>query len=353
MVHMSSNEMLPSCRHCAKRHLNKQQQQQSHDVKQLQPDKSPECVVPIHSETSRWPPLLSLLRKRPTKCDKLLNNESGRNQSNAKHTMSTNNSMASQSDNHNTNDQYMQCSTNHMAIVESSSQSTHSSQTMWSIASLVLAESSKMDDGLIAMDEVNALPSPPPPPPPLPSPLSSSSSASSPSTTILSTSNGGALHCVQKFSSQTCNKFMDSENLSSFSVNDRLASENANDDDNDNDDRDNTSDVNQCINKHGIVSKGSSRSLRTVSANHTSSNNNTNHNNYNTSNNNQRHPKKPHAYVKQRWPYAISSAMNIYSHVLLICVAIIVFGIRNALVLADDTPANAKDLALAENSGSK
>lgn len=148
---------------------------------------------------------------------------------------------------------------------------------------------------------------------------------------------------------------MDNKNPTSFSVNDRLASENANDD------RDEASDLNQCINKNGIVPNGSSsRSVRTDSANNIANNNssanerkqNNNHHHHHNDHNNPRQRRK-HASANQRWPYAISSTMNIYSHVLLICVAFVAFGVRNALVLADNSPATTKELGLVDNMGSK
>lgn len=88
-----------------------------------------------------------------------------------------------------------------------------------------------------------------------------------------------------------------------------------------------------CAEKNGNDSNGLSRSVRTFSVNYKNN-----------------HPRK-HAYVNHRWPYAISSTMN-YSHVLLICIAFIVFGLRSALVLADNTPANATQQNTTEN-GSK
>lgn len=88
------------------------------------------------------------------------------------------------------------------------------------------------------------------------------------------------------------------------------------------------------VEKNGIYPNGMSRGVRTFSVNYTKN-----------------QPRK-HAYVNHRWPYAISSTMN-YSHVLLICIAFIAFGLRSALVLAaDDTPANATQLNTTE-SGSK
>lgn len=373
---MFANEMLPSCRHCANYHLTteqqRQQQQQQHQVKRLQRDKNQECFTPPpQSEKYMWP--LSV-RKRPNKHEKSLNNESGRNQSNAEHTISRQNSRATRSDNIDNNDQYLQCSSS------SGSNNNHLSITM-------LAETSSKMNGLSTGDENTSLSasslSPPPPLPSssssgalddhpqcvqsfdvqmwpsiessrstssLPSSSSSSSSASSSSTTTtsLKTSSSSeaeaaaALHCSQWPTNQTCSDFsrnmhMDNINLTSFSVNDRLASENANDD------RDDASDLNQCINKNGIVPNGSSsRSVRTDSAN-----NNENTNNYCAN------KRRKHAYANQRWPFAISSKMNIYSHVLLICVAFVVFGIRNAMVLAEDTPPNGKELGFVENSASE
>lgn len=395
MVHMFANEMLPSCRHCAKYHLTKeqqrhQQQQQLHQAKRLQRDKNQECFTsPQQSEKYMWP--LSV-RKRPNKHEKSLNNESGRNQSNAEHTISRQNSLATRSNNIDSNDQYLQCSSG-----SGSSNNNHISITMLAETS----RSSKMN-GLSTGDANTSIStsslSPPPPPsssngalddhpqcvqsfdmqmwPSIEmgvtlrstslslssssSPSSSSSASPTSSSTSLETSSSAAaaLHCSQWPTNQTCSDFsrnmhMDNINLTSFSVNDRLASENANDD------RDDASDLNQCINKNGIVPNGSSsRSVRTDSANNNDNNNNCcankhKQNNSNSNNNNNQRQRRKHAYANQRWPYAISSTMNIYSHVLLICVAFIVFGIRNALVLADDTPANTKELAIAENGGSE
>lgn len=60
--------------------------------------------------------------------------------------------------------------------------------------------------------------------------------------------------------------------------------------------------------------------------------------------------KQRAATAANRWPYAITSTIK-YSNVLLICIAFIVFGVRSALVLADDSPANSQ-LNVTEN-GSK
>lgn len=102
---------------------------------------------------------------------------------------------------------------------------------------------------------------------------------------------------------------------------------------NNNKNKNKSSDSDRYIAKNDIDPYGLSRSVRTFSANY--------------SNN---HPRK-NAYVNHRWPYAISSTVNL-SHVLLICIAFVVFGVRNAVVMADDTPANASQLNLTEN-GSK
>lgn len=55
---------------------------------------------------------------------------------------------------------------------------------------------------------------------------------------------------------------------------------------------------------------------------------------------------------ENRWPYAISSSTMKYSNVLLICIAFIVFGVRNAVVMADESPATTNHTNIT-GSGSK
>lgn len=365
-MHLLTIEMLPSlCRHCAKYHLNRQQQQQQLQLQQQQSENPKECLDSIHSERFPWLPLATA-RKKLGKF-----RESGRNQVKCdeptiEQSMNLQNDLDT--------DLHLQHN-NNISIMNSQSTLCSESNRNGISNALQLAESSKMnglenvndktltsslngalDGHLPSMRNVNI--------PMMPSltmdtlqrsslslssPSSSLSSSTSSSSSRSSTLSSFAMpptelqsnhcHCLcgkqhstltstpHQASGQLCSKFSahTEKHPTSFSVrNDCVANEEVKED----------SELKRRINKkNGIDSNGTSRSVRTVSANYT---------------NNQ---ARKHAYVNHRWPHAIPSTWN-YSHVLLICIAFIVLGIRNTLVLADDTPANTKELGLTEN-GSK
>lgn len=350
-MQMFTIEMLPNlCKHCAKHHLNIQQQQQQHQHQQ-QLEKSRECINSANFPKSIWL-LLTIARKKLDKIRDLSDNENKQNanpNNTNENTMNSWNVMA-----YHSNDKYLKCNNTN---VVAKTQSIHNGELARNGASVLVAESSKMN--IINNDDVDT---------------SCSNGAldvgaqsmrnndmrlqQQVTLSALDETVTKRSHCMSSLSTLRCNQCqcenscssdindqqalvpnsLDQQNRSfslnvhettknpnSFSeqktqFNERLAT--------------NCSDLNRCNKvKNGIDTNGSSRSVRTVSANY--------------SNN---HLRK-NAYFNHRWPYAISSTMN-FSHVLLICIAFMVFGIRNAMVMADDTPANASQLNLTEN-GSK
>lgn len=326
-MHTFPTEMLPSlCRHCAKCHSNEQQSQHL----QHHSDKSTECLDSIHSERSMWLLLATTTRKKSNKYRELLNKESGRSQSNAPNeiAMSPQNDLAYQ-----INDQCL-LQTKNISIVNPQSMLSDERIRNGVSNELQLADTRRMN-GLSKIDvstssSNGALDGHPQsfnmqPMPSIKTNILRSSSSLSTTESRCSQCHcsSGQIHQTltstspshQPAGQQCCNFNVNvhiEQNPTSFSVrNDCVANAD--------------SDFKRCINKKiGIDSNGSSRSVRTVSANY--------------SNN---HPRK-RAYVNHRWPYAISSTMN-YSHVLLICIAFLVFSIRNTLVMADDTPSTSNN----------
>lgn len=298
-MQMFKIEMLPNlCRHCAKHHLNKQQKSQPHQETKI----NKECHD-LTKVQSMWL-LLTTTRKKLTKFRDLISNETEHNEINLNDLTDEN------------NNQTLESNKNLMTKLQSS----HSVELNRNGASV--ADFSKMN-GLNNNDVVD----------------------------VNTTSSNGALDdralAIQSIempmmmpsSLRCCSVCSDNmeqitpapqpSNSFNLNVHDKtnpifsLSDE--------------TNDL--CHKNDGLNTNETKRnSVRTVSANYSSIMKN----------------RRKNAYVNQRWPYAISSTMN-FSHVLLICIAFMVFSIRSALVLADETPANASqvNLNLTETNGSK
>lgn len=352
-MHLFTIEMQPSlCRHCAKYHTNRQQQeqeqqhqQQTQQSKYQESDKNRECLDSLHSERFQWL-TLAMARKKSSKF-----RESGRiqikcNESTIKNTMKPPNDLV-----FHTTDQHLQHS-NNISIMNL--QSTQNSESIRNdISNALQLVNTNQINGLnsvddykdeISTDSVNDAFDDHKP---LRQSINMTSihtdtqrSSSSMSTTQqqhqpqsnqCDCSNGDQHSTLTSTShhasGQLYSKFSVNMHMETHPTGFNVKRNGANDD----------SESKRRINiKNGIDSDDSSRrSVRTVSANYMKNN-----------------QAKKYAHVNHRWPYAISSTLN-YSHVLLICIAFMFCGIRSTFVLADDTPANQKGLALAERNGSK
>lgn len=333
---MLTIEMLPNvCRHCAKHHLNKHQNQQEQQRLQHQHqriERNGQCHD-ITNFQSMWL-LLTTARKKFTKIrDPSHNNEHEHNENRTsnENAMSLMNVLA-----YHNNDQFLQCNNNTMI----KSQPMHSIESARNDGSVLATKSSKMNDSSINDENTSlsngALDGHPQSIRRFKTQVTPASSDETkrPNCVLSSTLRCKQCHYdkndMDEMQTQAANPLVqarrfslnvhDEKNPTSFSEKiDRLAT--------------NCSDLNRCIDKNGIDPNGSSRSVKTVSANYSN-----NH-------------RRKHAYVNHRWPYAISSTMN-FSHVLLLCIAFMAFSIRSAVVLADETPANSNQLNLTEN-GSK
>lgn len=300
--------MLPSlCKHCAKQHLNKNQQTEGQE-----PERN---VVSMNIQKQNWPLFTSARKKLNKSRDN--ENDRSRNPDSNKFAMHLLNNMAydsnSSSSSSNDNDQPLQC--NKMTKTQSSHIFESSTRNG---ASMLIAECSQMNG--INNDDVNT---------------SHTNGAldvhrhgrsvemqsmsllddttMKPSSVCMPLS---TLRCSQCYCNDdiTTKPSIPLDQPNSFSLNVHDAKNPTSFSENVYRSATNYSNLNGHINS---CASDSSFSIRKPSGNYF---------------NNQR--RKNH--VNHQWPFAISSTMNI-SHVLLICITFMAFGARNAFVLAENT----------------